>query len=76
MLFCLQDGFALVLVFQLPVRVPVRCEGSGENELFDVEVLLERCDAPASLVAVEERLHIRDLDVSLLLVQLVSLNRL
>ena len=70
----LQNSFALVLVFQFPMGVAIWGKGRGEDELLYVEVLLEGGHTPASLIAVEERFHVGDLDVSLLLVQFVSLD--
>ena len=55
--------------------VAVRSEGGGEDELLDVEVLLERGHSLPGLVRVEERLHVSDLDVGFLLVQLLHFHR-
>ena len=60
-----QDGLPLVLLAELSPRAARSCEGRGEHEAPEVEVLLEVGQPVLHLVVVEIGLCIRDLDVCL-----------
>lgn len=60
-----EDGFALVLLVQVPVRPSVQGEGGAVDEAPQVVVLVEVGDAVLHLVGVEVGLHVRDLDEGL-----------
>lgn len=60
-----EDGLALVLLVQVPVRPPVQREGGAVDEAAEVVVLVKVSDAVLHLVGVEVRLHVRDLDEGL-----------
>lgn len=60
-----EDGLALVLLVQVPVRPPVQREGGAVDEAPQVVVLVEVSDAVLHFVGVEVRLHVGDLDEGL-----------
>lgn len=60
-----EDGLALVLLVQVPVRPPVQREGGAVDEAPEVVVLVKVSDAVLHFVGVEVRLHVRDLDEGL-----------
>lgn len=60
-----QDGFALELIVQIPVRTPVQRERRAVDKAPQVVVLVEVRDAVLHLIGVKVRLHVRDLDISL-----------
>lgn len=60
-----EDGLALVLLVQVPVRPPVQREGGAVDETPQVVVLVEVSDAVLHFVGVEVRLHVGDLDEGL-----------
>lgn len=60
-----EDGLALVLLVQVPVRPPVQREGGAVDEAPEVVVLVKVSDAVLHFVGVEVRLHVGDLDEGL-----------
>lgn len=60
-----EDGLALELFVQVPVRPPVQGERGAVHETPQVVVLVKVGDAVLHLVRVKVRLHISDLDESL-----------
>lgn len=60
-----EDGLALVLLVQVPVRAPVQREGGAVDETPEVVVLVKVSDAVLHFIGVEVRLHVGDLDEGL-----------